>query len=133
VEHCQDVREDFERGRIYLPAADMARSGCAVSHLGASRASGALVETVRLQVGRARGLLRSADLLLVRLRGVAVPLVAGYAAGGLATCDALERHGFDVLARDVRPARRDVLRHGVRLVARAWLARVGIARARSRR
>jgi hypothetical protein len=111
----------------------MARSGCAVSHLGASRASGALVETVRLQVGRARGLLRSADLLLVRLRGVAVPLVAGYAAGGLATCDALERHGFDVLARDVRPARRDVLRHGVRLVARAWLARVGIARARSRR
>jgi len=90
-----------------------------------------LVETVRLQVGRARALFRSADPLLARLRGAAVPLVAGYAAGGLATCDALERQGFDVLAHAVRPARRDVLRHATRLVGRTWL--VGARRGRTGR
>jgi len=131
VEHCQDVREDFERGRIYLPAEDMARLGCGAPDLAASKASAVLVETVRLQVGRARALFRSADPLLARLRGAAVPLVAGYAAGGLATCDALERQGFDVLAHAVRPARRDVLRHATRLVGRTWL--VGARRGRTGR
>ena len=43
----------------------------------------------------------------LELRGLAVPIVAAYAAGGLATCDALERHDFDVVGRAIRPARRD--------------------------
>jgi len=106
------------------------RFGCRASEFGADTTSPALAAVLQLQVERARGLFRSADALLARLRGRAVPLVAAYAAGGLATCDALERHRFEVLAHAVRPARRDVARHALRLVARAWLARVGLARSR---
>ena len=40
-----------------------------------------------------------------RLRGWARLAVAGYVAGGLATADALRRADFDVLARDIRPAK----------------------------
>jgi phytoene synthase len=124
VEHCQDVREDFVAGRIYLPAEDMERFGCQRWDLKQGRANSALRNTIRLQVDRARELLSEADLLLPRLRGIAIPLIAGYAAGGLATCDALERHDFDVLAFEIRPRRRDLFRHWLGLCWRATRARV---------
>jgi len=114
VEHCQDVTEDFERGRVYLPAEDLRRFGCRDADLVRSPASPALRGAVSLQVERARALLTQADPLLAELRGLARVLVAGYAAGGLATCDALERHGFDVVSSAVRPAKRDLVRHWIR-------------------
>jgi len=123
VEHCQDVREDFLAGRIYLPAEDMVRFGCQRWDLKNAKVTPALRLTLRLQVERARSLLSQADSLLLELRGFALPLVAGYAAGGLATCDALERHDFDVLSIDIRPRRRDTFRHWLGLCWRAMKAR----------
>jgi len=119
VEHCQDVVEDLQRGRIYLPAKDMERFGCGRADLEAAALTPALRDTLRLQVERARESLGAADALVLRLRGIAIPLVAAYAAGGLATCDALERHGFDVVRRQIEPARRDLLRNWIGLVWRA--------------
>jgi phytoene/squalene synthetase len=69
------------------------------------------------EVGRAAGLLASGRRLVAELHGWARPAVAGYVAGGLATVDALHRSSYDVLAVDVRPRRRDVVRHLVRLLA----------------
>jgi phytoene synthase len=123
VEHCQDVHEDFLAGRIYLPLEDMERFGCQRSDLKNAPATPALRRTLRLQVERARELLSAADLLLPRLRGLGLPLVAGYAAGGFATCDALERHDFDVLSFDIRPRRRDILLHWLGLCWRAMKSR----------
>jgi squalene synthase HpnC len=123
VEHCQDVVEDLARNRIYLPAKDMERFGCTREDLAAPNLTPALKATVRLQVGRGRELLNTADRLLPRLRGIAVPLVGAYAAGGLATCDALERHGFDVVGMAIKPARRDFLWRWAGLVFRAIRAR----------
>jgi phytoene synthase len=124
VEHCQDVHEDFFAGRIYLPADDMVRFGCQRWDLKHAPASRALRQTVQFQVERARTLLAEADPLLCRLRGVGLPLVAAYAAGGLATCDALERFDFDVLSTDIRPRRRDIFRHWLGLCWRAMKSRV---------
>jgi squalene synthase HpnC len=121
VEHCQDVREDVERGRVYLPAEDLVRLGCAREDLDRAPTSLRLRRVVSLQVDRARGLLARTDALLAELRGLAVPLVAAYAAGGLATCDALERHGFDVTSQAIRPTRRAFVRRWSALLWRRWI------------
>jgi phytoene/squalene synthetase len=110
VEHCQDVGEDFACGRVYLPAEDLARFGCAAQELGADDASPALRALLRFEAERARGLLRRGEPLLASLRGAARVAVAGFAAGGHAALDGLERVGFDVLGRRARVGRGDLLR-----------------------
>ena len=123
VEHCQDVHEDFLVGRIYLPEADMVRFGCQRWDLKHAPASLGLRRTIKLQVERSRALLAQADGLLAGLRGIALPIVAAYAAGGMATCDALERHHYDVLSHQIKPRRRDILLRWVGLCYRALRAR----------
>ena len=109
VEHCQDVSEDYLRGRIYLPAEDLARFSCPRPDLARAPASPELRKVIRVQVERCRTLLASADALLAAARGISVPVIAGYAAGGVAVCDALERADFDVVSTAVRPYKRDLL------------------------
>lgn len=118
VEHCQDVAEDLAAGRIYLPASERARCGCTEADLAGAPASSALRRLIALQVERARRLLASGEALVARLRGAARPAVAAYVAGGLATCAALERAGFDPNSTPVRPRRRDRLRASAALLWR---------------
>jgi squalene synthase HpnC len=122
VEHCQDVAEDAAAGRVYLPAEDLVASGCARVELVGRPASPALRRSVALQVSRARRLLASGRPLLERLRGFGRVIVAGFVAGGLASCDALERAGYDPNARPVRPRRRRVARHMLALLLRTRLS-----------
>ncbi|MDJ0868560.1 MAG: squalene synthase HpnC [Myxococcota bacterium] len=118
VEHCQDVAEDAARGRIYLPADERARFGCDERALRAPQASPALRALLAFQIGRVRGLLREGEPLVASLRGWARLAVAGFAAGGWAAAEAVERCGYDVLAHRAVRQRRDLVRHGLRL----WLA-----------
>jgi len=110
VEHCQDVAEDLARGRLYLPAEDLARFGCDESDLRAPSASPAVRALLRFEVERVRALLDLGAPLVRRLRGRARLAIAGFIAGGRAAADAIERAGFDVLAGAPRPGRRDRLR-----------------------
>lgn len=119
VEHLQDVREDWQRGRIYLPAEELARFGVAETELGVAPASPALRRAVAHRAAHARRLLRVGAPLLARLRGRARVAVAGFAAGGHAALDALERADFDVTTATRRPRRRDVLRHIARELRRS--------------
>jgi squalene synthase HpnC len=114
LEHCQDVAEDARAGRRYLPGDDRARFGCGDSDLFAVPAPESLRRCIALQVERARALLVRGDALCARLRGLARPVVAGYAAGGWATAAALERAGFDPNSRSVRPRPIATLRHALR-------------------
>lgn len=60
----RDVREDAERGRIYLPLDEMARFGYTVEDLRARKATPAFFELMRFQIERAKGFYtRSAQLL----------------------------------------------------------------------
>jgi phytoene/squalene synthetase len=117
VEHCQDVAEDAAMGRVYLPAEDLDACGCTREELLRAPASPALRRAVSLQVSRARVLLGSGVPLLARLHGWGRLLVAGFVAGGLASCDALERAGYDPNSRPVRPSRRRTARR----MAGVWL------------
>lgn len=122
VEHLQDVGEDAARGRVYLPAADRNHFAVPDSDLVASSASPNLRRLVAFQVDRARGLLASGPPLADSLRGWARLAVAGFAAGGQASLDAIEAARFDVLARPCRPRRsRFVVRLlGVLTRSRRW-------------
>jgi len=106
VEHLQDVGEDFARGRIYLPAEDLDRFGASETDLARTEVTEALRAVIAYEVARARGLLQGAAPPLSRsLRGRARVAVAGFAGGGLAALDAIERAHCDVLAVAARPSR----------------------------
>ncbi len=99
AEHCQDVAEDSDRGRVYLPVEDLARFGCTIADLSAEHAGEPLRRTVAFEIARARGLLVQGAALIDELHGVRERLaVAAFVAGGRAALDAIERAGCDVLA-----------------------------------
>jgi squalene synthase HpnC len=81
LEHWQDVQEDWERGRTYLPAEDLERFDVAPG-----QTSDALLV---FEIERARTLLDRGARLVGTLRGRARLAVAGYVGGGRAGLDAL--------------------------------------------
>jgi squalene synthase HpnC len=98
AEHCQDVAEDRDRGRVYLPAEDLARFGCQPSDLQADHASAPLRAALAFEVRRARALLAEGAPLIDEVRGLRERLaVAAFVAGGRAALGAIERRDYDVL------------------------------------
>jgi squalene synthase HpnC len=97
VEHWQDVAEDARRGRVYLPAEDLARFGVEPSDLVGAHAGEPLRRLLAFEVERARALLDEGAPLVGSLRGRARLAVAGYVAGGRANADAIAAAGYDVL------------------------------------
>lgn len=119
IEHLQDVAEDYSRGRIYLPLADLTRYGVRLDELAGPSASAPLRAVIRLQAERAAAALDVGAPLVAGLHGWARLAVAGYVAGGRAALDALARRDYDPLARVPRPTRAGVARQWVKtLVAR---------------
>ena len=102
IEHCQDVGEDYARGRIYLPEEDLRRFGCAEADLKEPVTPTRLRGVIALETGRARRLLDEGAPLVSGLTGFARLAVAGYVAGGRATAAALERGRYDVLRHRLR-------------------------------
>jgi squalene synthase HpnC len=119
IEHCQDVGEDYARGRIYLPGQDLYRFGCSEDDLALATAPPRLRYVVALQTARAERLLDEGTTLVDSLTGSARTAVAGYIAGGRATLAALRKADHDVLGRTVRPRRTGVLTAWVHVLTRA--------------
>lgn len=109
VEHLQDVAEDFRRGRIYLPKADLDRFGVPASDLGGGTANRRLRDLIAFECVRAHAWLDAGAPLVSTLRGWARLAVSGYLAGGRAALRAIERAGYDPLPGAPKPGRRDVL------------------------
>ena len=109
IEHWQDVAEDFRRGRVYLPAEDLARFGVDHGDLGAEHAGGRLRELLAFELTRATGLLDAGAPLVGRLRGRARLAVAGYVGGGRASAAAIVAAGYDVLAGAPRAGKAGLL------------------------
>ncbi|MEE2679687.1 MAG: squalene/phytoene synthase family protein, partial [Myxococcota bacterium] len=88
-------------------------------------ASAPLRQLVAFEAARARDLLSRGEPLLSALAGSARLAVAGFAAGGHAALDAIERADCDVTSELRRPTRRGVLFHAVRLWLRAGRSGAG--------
>ncbi|MDX6338442.1 MAG: hypothetical protein QOG05_5782, partial [Streptosporangiaceae bacterium] len=117
AEHWQDVAEDFRAGRIYLPAEDMERFGCAESDLAAPSAGPRLRALMAFEVERARQLLDDGAPLVGNLHGSARVAVAGYVAGGRAALAAITGAGHDVLRATHKPRRGRLAREMLRAYA----------------
>lgn len=110
LEHLQDVAEDADVGRVYLPVEDMARFGCSVEDLSAPEAGTALRELVAYESGFARELVEEGIPLVRSLTGYARLAISGFVAGGLAGLDAIEKAGFEVLGGTRQAGRSGLLR-----------------------
>jgi squalene synthase HpnC len=117
AEHWQDVAEDFQAGRIYLPGEDMDRFGCQEADLAAGRAGLQLKELLAFEVRRARALLDEGAPLVGNLHGAARVAVAGYVAGGRAALAAIAAAGYDVLQATPRPRRSRIAQEALRIYA----------------
>jgi phytoene/squalene synthetase len=81
----------------------MERFGCTESELLGTDSSPALRRLVAMEVSRARDLLASGVPLAASLRFRPRVAVVGFAAGGMAALDSVERSGGDVLRCQCRP------------------------------
>ncbi len=117
TEHLQDVSEDLDRGRVYLPQEDLARFGCTEQDLRSSPFGPAARALLEFEAHRARALLDEGSPLVGSLRGRLRLGVAAFVAGGHAALDGVERGLRAPLGAPARPRRRDVARHFVRVVA----------------
>ena len=106
IEHCQDIREDLARGRVYLPLEDLARHGCNLDDIEAERVSPGLRGVLSLECTRASALLDQGGPLIDSMRGWSRIAVAGYVGGGRAALSALAGADFEVLALTPRPSLR---------------------------
>ncbi len=97
VEHLQDVAEDLAAGRIYLPREDLDSFGVREQDLARRTAGPAVRELIAFQVLRARRILNEGTPLVGLVSGRLRLVLAGFAGGGRAALDAVERAGFDVL------------------------------------
>jgi squalene synthase HpnC len=111
TEHWQDVHEDLERGRVYLPGADLERYGVTVDDLRLRPAPPRVRALLAFEVGRARGFLRAGAPLHRTLPGRPALAVAGFVAGGRAALDAIEGAGYDVSGGAPRPSRARLFRN----------------------
>jgi len=98
----RDIREDAERGRIYLPAEDLRRFGVAAEDLCAGRRTEAFLELMRFEGARARAYYNESmpllDLIHRRSRRSLWALIAIYSR----LLDRIAQSDYDVFSRRVR-------------------------------
>jgi squalene synthase HpnC len=96
AEHWQDVVEDLDRGRVYLPAEDLERFDVSTSDLRRSPAPEGVRSLMSFEVQRAREILADGTPLVRTLHGRPRFAVAAFVGGGRAALDAIDRAGGDV-------------------------------------
>jgi squalene synthase HpnC len=104
TEHLQDVREDLERGRVYLPQEDLARFGCDESDLAIIPSPERVRTLVAFEVERARELFDRGEHLISTLRGRARLAVTAFVAGGRAALAGIEGAGYAIGVHPPRPS-----------------------------
>jgi squalene synthase HpnC len=114
VEHLQDIGEDAQRGRIYLPLEDMKECECREEDLLRPSANDALRQLVARETRRARELLAAGSPLASSLPLRARVAITGFVAGGVAAVESIERANYDVLSVHCRPSKRGVIEQMVR-------------------
>jgi phytoene synthase len=124
----RDISEDYRRGRVYLPAEDLARFGVARADLAADQASPAVAALVAYEITRARAHYAAAEPGIALLAPSSRPCirVAFDLYGGILT--EVERAGYQVLGRRVRVPRS----RRVGVAGRHWVAARSAARAERR-
>jgi squalene synthase HpnC len=95
----QDVAQDWDRGRVYIPAEDLRHFGVSEADIASHRISAAVGNLVRFEVARARALFeRARPLVDVVGSDLAVELALTWH-GGMRILDKIEHTGKRMFAR----------------------------------
>jgi squalene synthase HpnC len=113
---CQDVAEDWDRGRIYLPRAHCRRFGYDESMFGRREHNEAFRCLMAAEVGEAEGWLQGGLPLVEMVPRWMRLAVALFLQGGLAILAAIRRQDYDVWSRRPVVSQREKLQ----LAARCW-------------
>ena len=95
----QDVRRDWDKGRVYLPLEDMERFGYTEAELAERICNQAFRDLMAFEVERARGLFEQGLPLVEKLEGAARLHVKLFSLGGMRVLDAIRSQGYDVLSK----------------------------------
>ena len=117
TEHIQDVSEDLERGRVYLPQEDLFWFGCAEEDLRSGPFGPEARALLAFEADRARNLLDEGVPLVASLGGRARLGVAAFVAGGQAALDGVELGLRGPARAPARPRRLHVARRVARVLA----------------
>ena len=98
----QDVRVDYEKGRIYLPTEDMLRFGVDEETIASGRMTQAFRELMRYEVGEARKMFAAGAPLIGMVDAELALDLDLFTRGGLEILNAIEAQDYDVLRS--RPA-----------------------------
>ncbi|HZP16990.1 MAG TPA: squalene synthase HpnC [Terriglobales bacterium] len=98
----QDVRVDFEKGRVYLPLEDLRRFGVSEADLAARNNSPQFRDLMRFEVQRARQWFERGLPLVGKVRRELAVDIELFSRGGQEILNAIERQDFAVLGN--RPA-----------------------------
>ncbi len=98
----QDVAEDFDRGRVYLPQEDLRRFGVNDAVIAGKRATPEFRELMRFEVERAREWFRQGLPLIGQVKREVARDIDLFSRGGMEILRAIEASGYDVLSH--RPA-----------------------------
>jgi squalene synthase HpnC len=96
IEFWQDVKEDFERDRVYIPFEDLQQYSVTEEDLAEPEALTNVKTLLYFEARRTRQLLEDGAPLVHTLSGWGKLAVAGFVGGGFATLDALERAEYAV-------------------------------------
>ncbi len=99
VNHWQDVREDWDRGRVYIPRDDMRRFGVNEEDIALRLVTDRFRKLMTFEVERARSLFLAGLPLLKMVNRRLELQLALYWGGGMRALRAIERVDYDVLNR----------------------------------
>ena len=95
----QDVRRDYDMGRIYIPLEDLRRFGYTEEELAARKYTPSFRGLMAFQVARTRQLFAEGLPLVDMLKGMPRLHVKLFSLGGMRVLDAIEGQRYDVLSR----------------------------------
>jgi phytoene synthase len=120
----RDIAEDLERGRVYLPQADLDRFGVTRADLAAATASPNVAELLAFEIGRARAHYRAAQPGIALLAPSSRPCIQVATQLYSGILEQIERAGYQILRRRVRvPRHRRLGVAGRQLIAARAAAR----------
>jgi squalene synthase HpnC len=108
----QDIKVDWEKGRVYIPQDDLVRAGYTEDDIAHGRVNDAFRKLMGYEVARTRELFDIGLPLADRLSGVAKFDVRLFSMGGMRVLDLIEKVGYDVYRK--RPT--------ITKPGKAWLA-----------
>ncbi|MBL8485532.1 MAG: squalene synthase HpnC [Rhodocyclaceae bacterium] len=99
INHWQDVAVDWRKGRVYLPAEDLARFGVTETAIAEGRCDGPWRALMAFQMDRARAMMREGAPLAAELSGRIGLELRAIVAGGLRILEKIEAVDYDVFRR----------------------------------